>query len=261
MQLSNATYLVLDGVKHGKIAKEIAEESKKNKSTISRKFAYLTREKCIALKFRDRFKSYSLTKKGELLHKELQQVLRVLDDATLKYATDTRFPIKFRWHNLLFRIPIIKTDPEINKSLEQAGFTYGKKRAFARGWEMEIDGVPVFYTTKSFQLFPKPIWAGNLELAIKKGCVLVNSIHEKLKAMFPYIQTSMKQELCRQHIAMIGGVTIKIPEGFRYRSQTFEVDASTGVAEMESISSVYATEHMRKICAFLDDIGNEELVT
>ena len=256
MQLPNATYRVLQGIKEGLNLTQIAKLSGLNKSTISRKIKQLTREKLITSPFRTSYKALEMTPAGKRLLIEMQQVLRVSAYATSK----TTYPIRFRWHNLLFRIPILKANPDINKQLEEAGFKYGRKRAFVRGWEMTIEGSPVFFTTKSFQIFPKPIWAGNLELAIKKGCLHIALICQKLQQMFPYLQMAAKTELCRQHIAQIGGITIKIPAGFRYRSETFEVDFSTGEAEMESVNSTYATEHMRNICAFLDDIGKGELI-
>lgn len=235
----------------------MAKEAKVSKGTISKKVKQLTREKLINVPFRSSFKALELTAAGKRALKEMQQMLRVLGDATF----NRDFPLTFRWHNLQFRIPILKTDPEVNKQLEAAGFTYGKKRAFVRGWEIIIDGTAVFYSTRSFQIFPKPIAAGNLNIAVQKGCWLIAGIIEKLKGWFPYLELGVKAELCRQHMAMIGGITVKIPDGFKYKSDTLIVDSSTGVAEIESISSKYAEEHMREICAFLDDIGNKEMVT
>jgi transposase len=256
MQLPYATCRVLQGVDDGLTITQIAEKYKISKGTISKKVKQLTREKLLTSPYRSSFKALELTPPAKRYLKEMQQVLRVLGDAT---PNETLYPLKFRLHNLQFRIPIIKNNPDINKQLEDSGFKYGMKRAFTRGWEAIVDGEAVFYTPSSIQIFPKPIWAGSLDSAVQKGVWKVAGIYEKLRVMFPYLQMAVKTELCRQHLALIGGITIKIPEGFKYKSDTLLVDFSTGIAEIESINSVYAQETMRRIVSFLDDIGRGEL--
>jgi DNA-binding MarR family transcriptional regulator len=256
MQLSNATYRVLKGVREGRTITYIANETKVSKGTISKKAKELIEDGLIITDVRTSIKIMKLTKAGERTFNELQQMLRVLTS-----ETSNNFPIRFRLHNLLFRIPILRNNPDINRQLEKGNFIYGKKRAFARGWETKIDNETVFYTATSFQIFLKPIWAGSIDEAVKKAVWKVSGIYEKLQEMFPYLSMSVRQELCRQHLAMIGGITIKIPDGFKYRSDTLVVDFSTGVAEIESENTVWAIEVMRRITAFLDDVGREELIT
>lgn len=254
MQLSNATLRVLQGFKEGKTITQIAIETGISKGTISKKAKELIADQLIVVELRTTHKDHKLTPAGERCLSELQQMLRVLTKETLQ-----TYPVKFRLHNLQFRIPILKNDPMMNNQLTYHEFVYGKKRAFARGWEAIVDGEAVFYTPTSFQIFLKPIWAGTIDLALRKAVWKVAGIYEKLKEMFPYMQMAIKTELCRQHLAMIGAITIKIPDHFNYRSDTLLVDFSTGVAEIESDNTVWGQEQMRRIVGVLDDIGRGEV--
>jgi len=68
----------------------------------------------------------------------------------------------------------------------------------------------------------------------------------------PALRLSGDAELCRQHLAAEGGLSLILPKGFRYQSDVFVVDASTGKTEIESVSNSLAHEDMPQVMQALE---------
>lgn len=253
-QHSYATFRVLGLIAQGYNAKRIGDILGINRSNASRRLYVLERQNLVCRGIKTSFQEWRLTEAGFNM---LQHVRNIVGDATPNIKD---FPITFRWHHLIFKIPILAKPPEINHQLEKKKFQYGAKRGFMRGWTTKIRQETVFYSGSSFLIFLQPVRANSILEAIRTGISKVEVIAGVLRAYFPQVDMQFRADLCRQHLATIGGITLTIPEGFKYQSDTLVVDASTGVAEIETVDKVYAVEHMRKIISFLDDLATGETV-
>jgi DNA-binding MarR family transcriptional regulator len=252
-QHSYATFRVLDLIEKGYNATAISKVLGINKSNASRRLYVLEKDNLVCRGIKSNFLEWRLTESGKSM---LQHMRNIVGDATPNIKD---FPITFRWHHLIFKIPILKKSPEMNRLLELKKFQYGAKRGFMRGWTAKLHGETVFYSGSSFLIFPQPTRANSLLEAVKLALSKIEVIAGQLRAMFPQVEMQFRADLCRQHLAMIGSITNTIPEGFKYQSDTLIVDASTGVPEIETIDKVYSIEHMRRIIAFLDDLATGEL--
>jgi predicted transcriptional regulator len=245
---------VLDLIEKGETSTKIATILGINKSNVSRRLYVLQNQNLVLKGVKTSYQEWRLTQAGKSM---LQHVRNIVGDATPNIKD---FPINFRWHHLIFKIPILKKSPEMNHLLENKKFQYGAKRGFMRGWSAKIRNETVFYSGSSFLIFPQPIRANSILEAVNQGISKIEIIAGVLRAYFPQVEMQFRADLCRQHLAAIGGITLTIPEGFKYQSDTLVVDCSTGVAEIETIDKVYSVEHMRKIISFLDDLATGEMV-
>lgn len=257
VQHSHATYYLLRRINEGRTAIQIAREFKVDRASISKRIARFKSKGWVVEGIRTSFKELKLTSSGKDLLNELQHVLKGLGSATLTKD----FTVTFRWHHLIFKIPIIKQQPGMFESMQKKGAFYtqrGPKNI--RGWEVNIDSTPVFLTGSSFLIYPRPITAGSINEAVATGLTQLDAIYSKLLRWFPYADLSYKKELCRQHLAMVGGITTLIPDKFNYKSDRLLIDCSTGVPEIETPHKVYSVEDMTKIVAFLDSLIKNDLV-
>lgn len=253
-QLAYATYTVLRLISKGKSQKQIQEKLRINKSNSSRRCSVLLKQQLIVDDVRTTTKLYRLTKAGFYM---MQQMRNVFGGATL---TEHDFPLTFRWHHIIFKIPIIAKPPELQHLLQTNKFFYGRKAGFLYGWIKRIRGADVVVTGKSILIFPKPISAGSVNSAVIMGCDLIDAIMEDLTAYLPNLELASKTQICRQHCAMEGGITNFFPTQYHYESDRLIIDNSTGKPEIEGIHKTLAITDMQVISQFLETLirGDEK---
>lgn len=250
-----ARYTVLLMLNEGARIPAIAARLGINVSNVTRRIYVFERKGYLKRGVRTSFQEWHLTQLGKSALNEMQQVRKVFGGARLNEPKN----LSFRYHHLIFKISILRQPPEIIPQLIKHHFK-GNRRGFMRGFEVKIRGTPVFYAGKSFLIYPAPIPAGSPHQAIEAGLRELDLILEVLARWFPQVELHNRRELCRQHLAMIGGLSELIPDGFNYSSDRIVVDASTGVIEVETVNKKYAFEDMLKIISFLDSLVKDELV-
>jgi hypothetical protein len=137
------------------------------------------------------------------------------------------------------------------EALVGKGFV-GRKRGFLSGWEARFPHCKVFYAGSSFLVFPTPFYASSLTEAVERGLELAESTGKLLSKRFPQVELHYRMEVCRQQMALKGGFTKWIPEGFSFVGDNLIVDFSTGEAEVETYGK-FTVDAMLKLCNFLDD--------
>lgn len=196
----------------------------------------------IKRKLRSSCNIYEVTRQG----KEFVKLAgRVLDKETSK-------PL-FRYHNLLAKLPVFEGLDRLKPGLLVGnGFRVGK-RGFLGGWERAFKGCRVFFTGKSFLLFPDPLWARSNLDAVEKLFGLVESIGGRLEELFG-VRLPVRCEVCRSQMALVGGFSAWIPEGFSFVGETVIIDFSTGVPEFETYGK-FTVDGMLKVAEHLDGVA------
>jgi hypothetical protein len=137
--------------------------------------------------------------------------------------------------------------------LSDKGFT-ARKRGFMKGFEKKIRGVAVFWSGSSFLLFPDPIHAKSALEAVELGFALSERVGKELEAWFPGLELFCRAEVCRQQLALKGGVTKWIPDKFSFQGERLIIDFSTGEAEIETFGK-FSVEGMLNVAEFLDEVA------
>ena len=244
-QLLNATYWVLRLIKEGNTQEQMSKTLMINPSNISRRIAVLTRKGFIAKEYRTSINVLKLTQSGQYM---MQHLRNLFGDATL---TPKEFPLIFRWHHIVFKVPILKQPPEMQHLLNENKF-YLKNMGVFRGWARKVCNTNVMLTGKSILIYPTPISAGSVNSAVITGLDLVSRILAEIRKLFPYLVFQENLELCRQHCALIGGITNFFPMEFHYESDRLVIDCSTGVPEIECIHRTLAIEDMQNVVRGLE---------
>lgn len=248
-QLAYATYRVLQAISKRKTQKQIANEILKiNKSNASRRIHVLAKAQLIEKDFRTSYNQWRITRSGKAM---MQHLRNIFGTATL---TDENFPITFRWHHIMFKLTILKTPVDMQHLLQQNKYYYGKKEGFLYGWIKRVQGADILVTGKSILIYPKPIEAGSVNDAVIAGCNLVDYITTMLHDQFPLLEFQDRTQICRQHCAMVGGITNFFPREFHYESDRLVIDCSTGVPELECIHKTYSITDMQNLAQFFEGV-------
>lgn len=254
--IKTATYPVLRLINEGHSASKIGKLLGFPRYTMSKFIARLRANGLVMNGIRTSFKELTLTETGKLLLRELQQVLKGSNNATLK-----SFPVEFRRHHVLLRIPILYRQPEIESIFQKKGAIWKQRGPQnIRGWEVRINSHPVMLTGKSILIFPQPVRAPNIHACVLESFKIMETIRRKIMRWAPYLQLAEKTEVCRQHLAMVGGFTELIPAGFKYQSDRLVIDYSTGKAELEGINKTFAVEDMQVLMQHFEAIVRGEMV-
>ena len=243
--IENATYTILDMLnKYPSQAypAKIAEFLGLNRSSASRRFKTMEMAGLIRQTLRTSTSCYELTEQGKALLKVVRKVVPT--------ATSV-----FRWHHLIFKLPIVNRESQVDFEYFRGESWKEKRRGILHGFEAKIEGEAVFFCGESFLVYPKPIHAQDFHEAIEKGLTLGERIGRRLEELFPKIKLHYRMEVCRQQMAVKGGWTKWIPEGYSFAGDRLLVDFSTGEAEVESFGK-FTVEGMSRVARFLDRIAS-----
>lgn len=246
----NATYTTLKLLDEGHFPAQIARLVGEHKSSTLRRCHILEHGGFLKKPVKSGALHYELTLQGKEF---LKTLLRVLGNATCNTF--------FRRHNLLFKLPVIAGAERLNPQMLSGEDFFARKRGQVRGWEASWPQGQIFFTGSSFLIFPKPIESASLMDAAQKGIELAEKVGARLQKLFPWVKLAWKAEVCREHIAMRGGIAKWIPDGFRYRGDrpiSLVVDFSKGEAEVE-MNGAFAWEGMSRVCDFLEAVANQEV--
>jgi len=245
-----ATYTILEVVRdHPERAypQAIAKILGVNKSSALRRFRSMEKAGLIKKTLRTSSNQYAITKQGKEFLSFKKVALKGVGTATLSSL--------FRFHHLLFRLPVI--EGKLDASLLQGKGFKVRKRGFVNGWEAAFGKSSVFYAGSAFLVFPKPFYSSSLSKAVEQAIVEVEGVGGKLKRLFPALELHDRSELCRQQMALKGGFTKWIPEGFNFKGDRLIIDFSTGEAEVETYGK-FSVESMMNVAGFLDEVGKGE---
>lgn len=241
-KLVRETFTVLTMVKEGKTQAQIAKEFEVRPAAVSKRFKRLERKGLIEKIGRDAFNLWRVTLAGK----------EVLKSGEVSFGMETR--IGFRWHNLLFKVPLLGGRP-LEEDLLREGWV-NSARGAVRGWGTSWDTVAgsqkVFLTGNSLLLFMR-VEAGSIGGALELALRVQESLCERFRELFPGVKLLSRWELCRQHFAWKGGFTDWIPKGFVYAGERLVIDFSTGKAEVETIDKTFAVADMARLSACLED--------
>lgn len=254
---SYARLRVLNAVSQGCRADQIARQLGINPSNAKRRIYVLERHGLIEKGIKTKYQEWRLTTAGKF---DLQHVRNRFRSRTPEEVLE--YEINYRYHHLMLRVQILRKNPEYLRDIQNQGFKATQHGKIA-GWMLKMPNEwKLFLTGSSLLIFPKPIYAKSIEQAAEELLTEGLKIIEKCRRMFPLIEFHERITRCREHLAMIGGITKLIPEGFNYRSERLCIDSSTGYPEIEAISK-WSVEDMLKITSFLEEIirakGNKEM--
>lgn len=246
---SFARYRGLKLLKEGKSAADFARLMQINPSNSYRRIQGFEREGLVRKGTKTNFREWLLTEKGNTAFNELQQVLEGLGDARL---LDENLRVKLRLHNVLLKLPILKTQPEVTGIFQAKGAFWTNRRGVVHGWEVKLEGVPVVLTGSSVLIYPDHIIAESVSECVRTCFALMEKVRAKLQVWAPYLEFTEKTEICKQHLALNGGFTALIPEGYKYASDRLIIDYSLGPCDFEAIHPKFATEDMHKLMALFE---------
>ena len=127
-----------------------------------------------------------------------------------------------------------------------------------RGFELELQGARVFFVGSSFLVFPKQIYAATLTEAIEEAGKEVERLGRKLQGLFPLLRLHYRKEICREQMALCGGITKWVPKPFNFLDDRLLIDFSTGRAEVESFGQ-FSYEGMMNVAVFLDSVAKGDV--
>lgn len=237
---SYARLRVLSYLNEGLWAARIGKLINKDESTVRRAIYVLERHKLVVQDKYSSIKIYKLTSFGFYIMQHLRNRFR-------SYTPEQAFEFEriYRLHHVMLRFQILKKNPEIIQNIREAGFIagrYGKIPSFIS----RIDEFKIYWTGQSLMILPDKIYAKSAMHATEILLDRTMQLKEKLKAMFPFVDFAEKVEICRMHLATVGGPTKFIPEGFNYRSDLLVIDGSEGLPEIETIGPL-SVENMLKL--------------
>lgn len=253
---SPATYVALRMVADGRSAADFARVWQVNKSNATRRLAVLARRGLLEKGARSAFQVWRLTAPGKIV---LEECRRVFGDRNFEDLLGLKEQIRFREHDLLFRFAVVNYPVDFWRRLEARAGTYSSSLGAVKGRRLDHDGTGVFFTSKSVLILPKPVWAGNVEVAFFQALELAFSFKHRLESWFPGLRLEGTMDLCRHQIAMLGGFSKWVPEGYSYKSDRLVVDASTGEREIETVDPHLAKPDMHKIMHFMEALVRDKV--
>jgi len=234
-------FLLLDCVKKGLPQPRFSDVTGMHRANVLRRLRVFERQNLVWRREKGKPQFWELTKDGLALHQTLQAVFST--------ATPVKGP-KFRWHALQFTFRYLRVPPEWRSSLSKKGWVASNRHNYG-GWQRKREGITFFASPKSvWVMFRQP--ARSVRGAVALGLRRAFEARDWLENSFSGLRLAGDASLCRQHLAAEGGLSLILPKGFRYQSDVFVVDASTGRLEIESVSNSLAHEDMRQVMATLE---------
>ncbi|MBI4360332.1 helix-turn-helix transcriptional regulator [Candidatus Micrarchaeota archaeon] len=254
--MAGATYIALLAADESGSATHLGKLLKIDRSNAYRRLAVLERlglvKRVLAdLKPGAKTKYWTLTTAGK---HELKVLRRVFGNRNIDELLRTEIKIRFRPHAAILKFSIVEVPEDLVKRLVDVG-GMATARGFMDGYQIHHDGNKIFFNKSSMLIYPKEVYAGSVYEAAEQLLELGFQISKKMERRFPGLLLEGSFDLCRHHIAMLGGITRWVPSGFHYGTNRLVIDFSTGVAEVETIDKQYAVEDMHRIAKFLDLVG------
>lgn len=234
-------FLLLDCVKNGLAQPRFSDVTGMHRANVLRRLRTFERQNLVWRREKGKPQFWELTKDGLALHQTLQTVFST--------ATPLKSP-KFRWHALLFTFKYVRGGSVWRSSLQEKGWVASSRHNYG-GWQRKREGITFFASPKSvWVMFRQP--ARTVRGAVALGLRRAFEARDWLENSFPGLRLAGDARLCRQHLAAEGGPSLILPKGFRYQSDVFVVDASTGKLEIESVSNSLAHEDMGGVMKALE---------
>lgn len=241
MRVDERAFLLLDCVKEGLPQPRFSEVTGMHRANVLRRLRTFERQNLVWRREKGKPQFWELTKDGLALHQTLQVVFCT--------ATPVKGP-KFRWHALHFTFKYVRKPLELEARLSEKGWVASNRHNYG-GWQRKREGITFFASPRSvWVMFKQP--AKTVKGAVVLGLKRAFEARDWLENSFSGLRLSGDAELCRQHLAAEGGLSLVLPKGFRYQSDVFVVDASTGKTEIESVSNSLAHEDMQAVMKALE---------
>lgn len=248
------TLTVLRGVKAGKSQAAICASLPINHSNAVRRFHVLARRGFISRKAKGKPQFWELTAEGKAV---LSVLHRVYDTAPLEGE------VSLSWHCIQILFPYKKKPPAFERRLLKGGFV-AVQRATYGGFEAKMSGCIVLASPVSvWVMFKEP--GATVKRAVRAGLKRALGVKTMLENKFPGLKLNADGLLTRQHLAVRGGFSLQVPEGYKYRSDRLMIDASqkdekgNPVIEFEGIHSKLAHEDMARVMAFWEALIRGEV--
>jgi hypothetical protein len=253
VRLSTATmrqYQLLAALEHQASQYEIRVALKQPKYQISRDFASMEKKGLIRYVGGSHPKFFELTAEG----KGLLEIIR----PSLKNATIEGFSVLFRYHALFFQSEIRSTPADWQARLERGGYVVSSRRHY-RGWQVKTEDVTVFVTSKTVWWLVKPVYAAEISEALNTALGVALDAKNRFENSFAFRLGYPERilSLSRQELAMIGGLTRYVPDGFNMESADgrLRIDHSEGPAEIETFHKQFALDDMTRIFEFQAEVA------
>lgn len=222
--------------------KDLAQKLGISVSRASRVLKKMQGQGLIYLQYRDVFKKWAPTKKGLRLF--------IASSKSSNYARSS-----FNYHDLQVKYPLLKTPRAFKESLLNRGFEVAARRNWSGFQRQEAQGL-VMFTPRNCLFMPSEIWGDTPEACARELVKVAQATRIRLEEEFEDLKLGKAEgweagfKLTRQHMALTGGVSDDIPEGYKNRSDDRLVVEASKTPEWETVHPVYAFEDMNQLVAF-----------
>jgi len=244
---THRTLTILLGVRNNLSQAQITAMLPVNRSNATRRFHVLETHNYIKRRAKGKPQFWELTAEGKAVLDALLEVYGA--------APSEADAVAFRWHAVQVLFRYLAKPPAFERQLSKGGFILSRRATYS-GYEAKLDGCTVFCSPLSIWVMLRQPAATPIK-AVTAGLRRAFAIRDMLEQKFPGLKLDGDARLTRQHFAMEGGLSLTLPDDFKYRSERLMVDASTGKVEVEAIHSKLAHEDMVQLTELLEFVVRE----
>lgn len=255
-----ARYTALLLIDEGESVPLIAHKLGINQSNVRRRIYVLEKHGLVRRGARSEKRFWALTDQGKTV---LEALRRGFGGARFDDLRSWgKKSLLFRWHNLIFKFSIFDKRGSgdaliFARRLSEKGFQRVDRGIF-NGYAQDFEGTLIIWTGKSVLCYPKPVQAGSEVEALVRGYAIAERARARWEKLVG-VRLTANLEVCRQQLAVIGGLSVRIPQGYHYASDRVVIDCSTGVAEIETVDKKLAIDDMFTLSHFVDALVRGEV--